>query len=110
MKQVIRYLIPVNALFAIALGTVAQAATGMVVFNSSGCRGHFVVEAASGFAILEWFGGNAPQKGEVIVGGFEEFGMQPIYNTTLGQEGQVWVEDFWLSKASVIKKMERFCR
>ena len=73
------------------------AVSGVVVFNKSGCRSRYVVETPMGYSILEWYGGKDPSEGSQIVGDFEIYGMKTIYNVTQGSEGQVWVEDYWLS-------------
>jgi|TARA_B100000315_G_C14130314_1_gene386590 hypothetical protein len=87
----------------------AASAEGIVVLNDSGCRSRYVVETSSGYAILEWFGGNDPSEGSRIVGDFESYGMPNIYNKTANSEGKVWVEDYWLSRSRVMDKMQEFC-
>jgi hypothetical protein len=91
------------------VGNPVVAAEGIVVLNKSGCKSRYIVETTRGYVILEWFGGNDPSEGNRIVGDFETYGMKKIINTSVSQEGQVWVEDFWLSKSSVVKKMRKFC-
>ena len=88
---------------------MSEGAEGVVVLNKSGCS-RYVVETIRGYAILEWFGGNDPQEGSKMVGDFESYGMKTIYNASRGSEAKVWVEDYFLSKTSVIEKMREFCR
>lgn len=87
---------------------VAAAAEGIVVLNRSGCRSRYVVETPMGYAILEWFGGRDPMEGEKIYGDFERYGMKQVTFAN-GRAGKVWVEDFWLSRQSVLEKMAKFC-
>jgi len=81
----------------------AFAAKGVVVYYKSGCS-YFIAETTMGYALLEWYGGYDPSKGDVIAGDFESYGMKDIYNLTADQETKVWVEDFWLSKQRAIEK------
>ena len=89
---------------------MSWSAEGVVVLNKSGCSSRYVVETTMGYAILEWYGGNDPVEGSKMVGDFESYGMKTIYNASSGSEARVWVEDYFLSKSSVIEKMREFCR
>ena len=90
------------------LSSPALAARGVVVLNKSGCGSRYVVETKLGYAILQWFGGMDPPKGTTIYGDFETYGMKKITFAD-GSEGQVWVEDFWLSRDRLIEKVSEFC-
>lgn len=86
------------------------AATGIVVYNKSGCRSRFVVETNMGYAILEWYGGNDPLEGSQLVGDYESYGFKDIFNTTADSELRVYVEDYMLSKSSLQDKFfNKFC-
>ncbi len=86
------------------------AATGIVVYNKSGCRSRFVVETNMGYAILEWYGGNDPIEGSQLVGDYESYGFKDIFNTTADSELRVYVEDYMLSKSSLQDKFfNKFC-
>jgi len=84
------------------------AAKGVVILYKSGCS-YYIVETNMGYALLEWYGGNDPSKGDVLVGDFETYGMKDIYNLSADAETQVWVEDFWLSKSRVIEEYYDKC-
>lgn len=86
----------------------ALSAKGSVVAHPSGCD-YFIVETATGYALLEWFGGNDPSVGDVIVGPYEGYGMQHVYNVTRNSETQVWVEDYMLSQESAVEKYHDHC-
>lgn len=86
----------------------AFAAKGVVVLYKSGCD-FYIVKTNNGYAILEWYGGNDPSEGDILVGEFETFGMKDIYNLTADAETTVWVEDFWLPKSSAIEKYYEEC-
>lgn len=81
----------------------AIAAKGAVAYKKSGCD-YFIAETVSGYVLLEWYGGNDPDEGDIIVGNFESYGFKDIYNLTADSELRVWVEDYMLSKSSVIEK------
>ena len=87
----------------------AFAAKGEVVYIESG-GDYFIVETCRGYALLEWYRGNVPNKGDIIVGNFESYGFKDIYNLTADSELRVWVEDYWLSKRNVLEKYFRHCR
>jgi hypothetical protein len=87
---------------------LSQEVKGVVVYKSKNCS-YFIVESPSGYALLEWYGGNEPEIGDVIIGDFESYGFKKIYNLTAGKSLIVWVEDFWLSKRRVIEKYLEKC-
>jgi hypothetical protein len=86
-----------------------KAAKGVVVYYRSGCS-YFIVETTLGYALLEWYGGSDPDKGDIRAGNFENYGFTDIYNLTKDDTIQVWVDDFWLSKDSAIEKYLEHCR
>jgi hypothetical protein len=86
----------------------AFAAKRVVVLYKSGCD-YYIAETNKAYAILEWYGGNDPSEGNVLVGDFETYGMKDIYNLTADAETNVWVEDFWLSKSGAIEKYYEKC-
>ena len=103
-----RALIVILFFAAILLPTLANAAKGAVVYNKTGCD-YYIVETISGYALLEWFGGNDPNEGDILVGDYESYGTKDIYNITADAETMVWVEEFWLSKKRVIEKYFQKC-
>jgi hypothetical protein len=102
----------VSTLVALAVAcppSVTEAARGVVVYKKSRCD-YYIVNTTQGFALLEWYGGNDPDEGDVLGGDFESNGMKDIQNLTRGAETRVWVEDYWLSRTSVIQKYREQCR
>lgn len=81
---------------------------GEVVYRVSGCD-YFIVETYSGYAVLEWYGGSDPDKGDNLAGSFESYGMKTIFNTDRDTELRVWVEDYYLSKTSALEKLMDKC-
>lgn len=82
-----------------------------VVYNKSGCRDRYVVETSAGYAIVEWYGGNDPSEGDVLVGEINSYGFKDLHNETRDRSTRVWIEDYALSKSSLQSKFfEKFCR
>lgn len=73
------------------------------------CKGHYVVLTTMGYALLEWYGGDTPEKGDTIVGDFESYGMKELYNLRSDNEVKFWVEEYWLSRDQAIKKFANKC-
>lgn len=90
-------------LLLVAIVPVANAAKGVVAYYKSGCS-YFIVETNMGYVLLEWYGGNDPSEGDVLVGNYESYGMKDIFNVSADSETKVWVEDYYLSKDRVIEK------
>lgn len=79
-----------------------------VVLRKSSCS-YFVADCLSGYALLEWYGGYDPYKGDIIAGDFTSFGFKDIYYTNMGSEGRVYVDNYWLSKSRAIEKFYGKC-
>ena len=92
----------------LTFSAMTNAAKGVVAYYKTGCS-YYIVETIMGFALLEWFGGNDPNEGDILVGDFETYGMKDIYNISADSETQVWVEDFWLSKERAIEEYFEKC-
>ncbi len=88
--------------------TEAFAAKGVVTSKMSGCD-YFVVSTSKGFDLLEWYGGYDPDKGDVLIGEFESYGMHEIYDATTEEGLNVWVEDYSLSKAGALENLVDQC-
>jgi hypothetical protein len=86
----------------------AHAAKGTITHRISGCD-YFVVETLRGYDLLEWYGGYDPDKGDMLVGGFEEYGMHDINDLTADEELTVWVEDYDLTKEDVLDQLAEQC-
>lgn len=101
------------AVVSLALISPAQASAkkGVVVYNKSGCKSRYVVETNMGYAILEWYGGNDPAEGDVIVGDIDSYGFKELYNVTRDTSMRVYVEDYMLGRTSLTEKFfKKFCR
>ncbi len=80
----------------------------VVVFHPSGCD-YFICATANDYLLLEWYGGNDPDKGDILIGNFNSYGFVDGYNLTQEKSLRVWVEDFWLSKDNAIEKFVEKC-
>lgn len=65
-------LIATPLLFLLLTSNV-YAAKGVVVYKNGGCD-YFIVETNRGYSLLEWYGGNDPNRGDVLVGNYESYG------------------------------------
>lgn len=87
---------------------IVLGAKGVVVYIKSGCD-YFIVRTASGYALLEWYEGSIPRKGDIIVGDLESYGFKDIYNLTADSDLTVWVEDYWLTRDEAMEKYFEEC-
>ena len=110
MASLLRTLTAAILMLHLATSTVlAASSSGTVAYAASGCD-YFIVEASGGdYALLEWYGGSVPSTGDRVVGPFESYGFTDIINPNSGQSTRVWVEDYWLSRSSVVSKYTSKC-
>lgn len=82
-----------------------------VVFKKSGCRDYFLADGDSGgIYLLEWYGGYDPREGESIVGEINGYGFKDVFYPDSGSSGQVYVDDYMLSRSSAVEKLRAKCR
>lgn len=81
---------------------------GAVSHRISGCD-YFVVETRGGYDLLEWYGGQDPDKGDILVGNYESYGFHDILNETADESLNIYTEDFQLSKTSALEKLTEKC-
>lgn len=105
--KVYKKIVPMLITLLIVAGNLF-AAKGKVTHRTSGCD-YFIVETTSGFALLELYGYGDPDKGDVIVGDFESYGMKKIYNATKEKEISVWVDNFWMDKEDALEELFDHC-
>jgi hypothetical protein len=101
------------ALLALALAMSAQAAkadeaSGFVIATLPHCD-YFIVESLMGYDLLEWFGGATPNRGDQVVGTFEEYGFHTIFDRTQGHSIRVWVEDYGDDSDEAHEKLYDHC-
>lgn len=80
-----------------AIGIVSPAQADLVkavVIYDKGCGSRLVVETPGGLALVEWYGGTMPSKGDVLIGDFDTYGMQEFYDLTTDRAGRVYVDEF----------------
>jgi hypothetical protein len=86
----------------------AFAADGKVMLVTVKCQDRFVVEMGDKrYAVLEWYGGYRPERGDIVTGNFTHFGVQDM---VVGQRRlRVWVEDYDLTQDQINEKLEEKC-
>jgi hypothetical protein len=92
----------------IFLCVTSFAGKGPVVYAPSGCD-WYVVETSMGMVLLEWYGGNSPDVGDIIVGELSGYGMRDLYNISAGSETRAWQDDYMLSKESALEQLYEEC-
>ena len=88
--------------------TPAFAAEAPVVLVTVKCHDLFVVSLGDKrYALLEWYGGTKPEKGDIIVGNFTHFGVQDML---IGDRRlRVWVADYDLTQDAINDKLADKC-
>lgn len=96
----------VNLLLLFA--TCANASKGVVAYVQSGCD-WYIFSTQRGYVLAEWYGGVEPDKGDLIAGEFESYGMHDVFNIAKDASVHVWIDDYLLSRDSVIEKYRDKC-
>jgi hypothetical protein len=97
-------------LLAGLIGTSAPALAvkGVVAFIKGGCS-YYIVETQMGYALLQWYGGATPARGDTLVGDYESYGMKEIFIVNQDSETRVWVDNYWMSKDRVVELYSEKC-
>ncbi len=82
--------------------------TAIVVYRESGCD-YMILENSNGYIVVEWMGGNDPDKGDKIGGNVNTFGTKEFYNISRNSKTRLWVDDYSLSKDRALEKMFDKC-
>jgi hypothetical protein len=87
----------------------AFAAEAPVVLVTVDCHDYFVVDlGGKRYALLEWYGGYRPEKGDVISGDFSHFGAQDA--VVKGRRLRIYVEDYDLDQDAINDKLGDKCK
>ena len=106
-SPIITFVLFVLLLWPVSLGAGA-AVGGSVSHRISGCD-YFLVQTRNGYDLLEWFDGHDPDKGDSIVGKYEEYGFHDVLDDTAGETVRIYTEDFWLSKSDALEQLTENC-
>jgi hypothetical protein len=82
--------------------------SGVITYRVSGCD-YFLVQTQKGYDLLEWYGGHDPDKGDVLVGRYEEYGFHDVLDDTADEPLRIYVEDFWLTKSDALEHLADKC-
>lgn len=91
-----------------ALPVPAPSPSQEVVFTKYPCD-YFLVDTSAGYALVESYSGDLPQKGDLIAGELDAFGFRDVYNLSSDEEMYVYVEDWGLSKEEALDRLYREC-
>lgn len=87
----------------------AAASECVVVTRIDGCD-YFMVQSATDYAVLEWYGGHDPGKDDRLAGEFNRYGMKVLRDETANNTLKVWVEEYGLTKSDALKKLTEKCQ
>lgn len=85
----------------------AAAKRCMVVRRISGCD-YFMVQTATDYAVLEWFGGHDPDKDDKLVGELG-YGMKTFIYENSDRSVRVYVEEYGLNREDALDKLVEHC-
>ena len=88
------------AMAATLVTGVAHADAGVVIWKNFDC-GFFVVQAKSGYGLLEWISGPFPNSSDVIEGEFSSAGEHRMHNTTADLPMTVFLDSFSPRRADI---------
>jgi hypothetical protein len=101
--------LPVLLISSIRNNSSSEPTKCLVVFRPEGCDYFMCMTPGKDYIVMEWYGGNDPDKGDVLYGSFEDFGFKNGYNLTQKKKLRVWIEDYMLSKSDAIDKLLEHC-
>jgi hypothetical protein len=81
----------------------------VVIAARSGCHDYFVADGPQGYYLLEWYGGYSPTEGDVVIGDLGGYGFKDVFYPGNGAKGRLYVDDYLLSRSSVIEKYAEKC-
>lgn len=88
----------------------SESTQGVVVYIQPGCDYYIVEYEFSGnYALLEWYGGSTPSKGDQITGEFT-YGTHDFYVLNRRAYTRAYVEDILESAGSVWEKFKEHTR
>ncbi len=82
--------------------------SGVVSHRISGCD-YFLVQTRSGYDLLEWYGDHDPDKGDTLVGKFEDYGFHNVLDETADENCHLYTEEYWLSKTDALEHLADKC-
>lgn len=90
------------------LAGAALADTATVTHRLASCD-WFLAESDEGFIVLEWYGGNEPEEGDVLFGDFSVYGFADVYNVTAESEVYLWLDDYMLDEEAALQQLVDDC-
>lgn len=84
-------------------------ARAIVTHRVSGCDYFVIRDANDDYALLEWYGGHDPDKGDALIGSFKQYGMTEIFCATHDEDVEVYIEEYDMSRQEAIKGLYEQC-
>jgi hypothetical protein len=104
----VRIMFSVVLALSVPLTTPGSSVAGTVSHRISGCD-YFLVQTRGGYDLLEWYGGYDPDKGDVLIGRYEEYGFHDVLDDTADETVNVYTEEYWLSKTDALEHLTDKC-
>jgi len=82
---------------------------GEVVQKASHCDYFVVADQSGDYSVLEWYGGSEPDRGDMLAGDWNRYGMIDVQNVSSGTSIHAWVEDYMLSRSRAADVFARKC-
>ncbi len=89
---------------------LAETFTTGYVSRASGCGSKIFVNTPQGYAVLERIAGGVVVDGDTLAGNFNRPGRATVEDRQSGSSLVIFVEDLWLSKSAVERRMTASCR
>jgi hypothetical protein len=80
------------------------------VSRAAGCGNRIFVNTPQGYAVIERIAGGVVADGDTLTGNFNRPGRATVEDRQSASSLVVFVEDLWLSKSAVERKMTASCR
>src|SRR5687768_6649063 len=100
MKHIAPFLFLLILLFAVPV----FASKGYVALTIKSCDYFAVKTTNDDYVLMEWSTGHEPEKGDILVGKFEQYGFTDIYCQTHDETSSLYIEDYWMSRDDVLEQ------
>jgi len=106
MKKLIFVFILLSTPLSFANSAYAEHAE--IVSYPSGCD-YFIANGHHGYYLLKWHKGYTPSLGDVILGDIDANGLKDVYYPLKNREGEIYVEDYSMSKSRSLEHYKEHC-
>ena len=94
-------------MFPVSVGA-GSSVSGYLSHRISGCD-YFLVQTRNGYDLLEWYGDHDPDRGDTLVGRYEEYGFHDVLDETADENCHLYTEEYWLTKTDALEHLTDKC-